>query len=827
MDNSQFSTTFSEVDCVIDTLCYEEFISELKDCFNLVSEDVSEHLTKILKDCEECLTQTFDIIIDLKEKLTDEKKLGAMLENAITILKMLARHLKNLEKCSFTSCNTNKTFPTMTGNIIYTVFNHCKNSEQLYGIYLRSLENELKDLFRSCHELQLTYLMILEKYYVIDLDVEDEQAVLLASLEINLNICDIAQALDVKTMAEHWKAYTAICEKHAQYLQTTDIFNKCAKNVVATVKNNMNFEQMEDDKVIVRSLKVTAFVIKILFKLAGIFKNLSYKNEHILELILFVYQYKDEVFDAKAAEHSNLIEGLIMSTVDNLVKEILSEEFLDYVYTLPVHSKNVLYILLLTNIMRQIIQNTHQIIENKERLIEQVFLLLPKCQSLFTNPTRLKLNNKFYELYQYLVIHTVAFATSFSQEQYTKLEQILFQTLLSIDYNSATFASDLWVILCRNNTQLQLNTLSGLIRNYQKLETNKMFQILPQKQYILHTIEKMFKNLPYDEKILIYRQCNIQDRRNSSVWTVMMVHLPDNIRVTAENIVTDRCLTSLQDFLKLKSMGVGDLNVAIQNIQLLANCTTNHRDLKDIEAVLVNCWLKCCPSAAIQNCLNNNIVFFKYIEALASCTCKFIDHFEGISIEKTMHVVFKLIEVKNIQVTLILFELCCELLMAISTFCFVEEFSDDLNDLFLRANKDTLRRFFIIAVSKPTLKKFVTEHLKKDSILKEVCEDFEAFKNTLDNNTGKSDFSFEYAFKHICDDESAENVYFQKGETNDEVDIMEEPVPKKAKTDSSVIEEAVSSLEDKVSRLVQEKETLTEDHKRRLRNICHKLKTMI
>lgn len=36
----------------------------------------------------------------------------------------------------------------------------------------------LKDLFRTCHELQLTYLMVLEKHFVFDLS-ESEQLVVL------------------------------------------------------------------------------------------------------------------------------------------------------------------------------------------------------------------------------------------------------------------------------------------------------------------------------------------------------------------------------------------------------------------------------------------------------------------------------------------------------------------------------------------------------------------------------------------------------------------------------------------------------------------------
>lgn len=51
-------------------------------------------------------------------------------------------------------------------------------SESLYGKNLFYFEHRLKDLFRSCHELQLTYLMVLEKHVVFDLTEKEEQDVL-------------------------------------------------------------------------------------------------------------------------------------------------------------------------------------------------------------------------------------------------------------------------------------------------------------------------------------------------------------------------------------------------------------------------------------------------------------------------------------------------------------------------------------------------------------------------------------------------------------------------------------------------------------------------
>lgn len=52
-------------------------------------------------------------------------------------------------------------------------------SEFIYENHLSLVEKQLKDLFRSCHELQLTYLMTLQKHFLFDLTIKEEQETLL------------------------------------------------------------------------------------------------------------------------------------------------------------------------------------------------------------------------------------------------------------------------------------------------------------------------------------------------------------------------------------------------------------------------------------------------------------------------------------------------------------------------------------------------------------------------------------------------------------------------------------------------------------------------
>lgn len=52
-------------------------------------------------------------------------------------------------------------------------------SEYLYGNHLKIVEKELRDLFRTCHELQQIYLLILEKHFIFDMTEDEQQYILL------------------------------------------------------------------------------------------------------------------------------------------------------------------------------------------------------------------------------------------------------------------------------------------------------------------------------------------------------------------------------------------------------------------------------------------------------------------------------------------------------------------------------------------------------------------------------------------------------------------------------------------------------------------------
>lgn len=59
------------------------------------------------------------------------------------------------------------------------------------------------------------------------------------ALDINLKIGEIVQSLDVKTMAEQWKAYIVLCEKYSAFLLNKNTYNSCTKLLTSTIYKNI------------------------------------------------------------------------------------------------------------------------------------------------------------------------------------------------------------------------------------------------------------------------------------------------------------------------------------------------------------------------------------------------------------------------------------------------------------------------------------------------------------------------------------------------------------------------------------------------------------
>ncbi|XP_046970400.1 uncharacterized protein C1orf112 homolog [Vanessa cardui] len=868
MDDSQSSDIFSEnsislQNVTINAESYDLLLNKIKnstigsasqrnqlpECFNL-----------ILNDCNSLIFQGIELILSLlEESAVPIDKVINYIDDGACTLQILSNFIKNVIETTAVTCCTMKTFPTCTGNIISLVFSHCKDSECIYGRYLHDVEKKLKDLFRNCHELQLTYLMALGKNFLFDLSEQEEQEILLETLDINLKIGEVVQALDVKTMAEQWKAYVMICEKYSNFLLDKSIYNNCTKLLASTIQDNIRSAlQVTEDKIVMRSLKVANFSLKILLKISSIFKGAICVNyQHILDLLQHISlcnsNYHELTFN-KSPGFSKLMYTNLTAPTDALINQLVNEEkFIKLVLSTNIKDENILaYILFRISIMKALLK-TSDVSGTKYKLIECVLFILPKCHVCFNMGLKfnsiMNENNKSYGLYEYLLIHTLAIAACITRQEYIKLEKRFYEAIMGFDYYTAVFCSNVWISLCRmNNSQLQINTLQNLLKIYQKLETNGSFATSPQQVNLNYTIELFFQALKYPEKLLIYKHFSIQDKRNIGIWFALKIrNLPENLEINAERLVIEK-LIKVHDESSNNNASYDNLVVVsylvhishmyffqIKYMKLASTCSFVECYLK-LEDLIVMCWSRCCPDCS-SIVLQNHPKVFRYMECLTYLTESYVQNFENnTSLIKIINVMSSIMLKGNPDLIVLILKTFCKLL------CQCEDEDDSAMNLLINTlqsiTKDSYVQncLFSMMTSHEDINNLFTPILNKHPSLTDLKQHFVEYKTRFQNNIDRKELLeivSENIFVHKCiNDNNADlKVDAIKTSSNFDIDIdslfeESEPASKKAKIDID-IENLVSNIENNVSQLSQAKENILNDHKNRIKNVCDNLRNII
>ncbi|CAH0713256.1 unnamed protein product, partial [Brenthis ino] len=861
MDDSQSSDVFSDRGfsmydaSTIDIESYEMLLNKIKNSFNFNDNSnntrMIDKFSVLLDDCRNCADQSFDIIISLSED-SQVDKACIYLENVVHILQILSNFIKSIIEVVPVTCCTVNTFPTYTGNIISLVFSHCKDSECIYGNNLTLVEKQLKELFRSCHELQLTYLMTLQKHFLFDLTVKNDQDVLLETLDINLKIGEIVQALDVKTMAEQWKAYTMICEKYSTFLLDRNIYNDCTKLLSSAIDNNINtaLQAIEEDKIVVRSLKVASFSLKILLRISTIFQEATSNDyESIIQLLIYIKLCNSNYYDLienKSPKFCNTVYGHLSIPSQALVTQLVSEEkFITNVLLLNINDfkdfKFLGYIVLLISVVKAFLQKQKKRVSDvKNKIIERVFYVVQKCHIWFNIGLKFRStanNTVLYGLYEHLMIHTTAFVLTFTAEEYTIIEKTLLESILAHDYYKAVFSANIWVLLCRmGNHQLHINTLHSLLKIYQTLETQAAFNASPQQINLRYTIGKLFESLKYPEKMAIYKKIILQEDGNVGVWCALKVkNLPENLEIVVEKWIVEKLSGLFNEVCENEH----NMDKLVKYMDLASTCTFVEHNA-GMEDFLVKIWSKFCIrcNSLLQKLSSASIFYFRCVESLAHLTYEYKHKFKnGAGLVKVLNVMSNMLRFGNTELSLILFEPFCELL-------YVSEYDNE--DLLISILKSFIpeleiqNQIFAILITNKEMCDFVIPILNKYSMLLELKNNFHLYKQKHEDILKwkeQLEIASDFMFHHKCIEavsiSNNVDINLKPQNINFDVDLEslfeddEEPNKKKAKFDTNV-EDIIIALENNAVQLSQVKENiLSDEYKNRLTKVYEQLKNII
>ncbi|CAG5029322.1 unnamed protein product [Parnassius apollo] len=877
MNSSQSSDIFLESSInygdnptVVNDESYKHLLARTKEF--LVTESIIKETTFFLQfsssldDCYNCITQCLDTIgVFLADAEIKVQMLCIYLEDAISLLQKLSCFVKNITESIAMSCSNLKTFSTTMAHIILTVFIHCKDSESLYGTHLNKVEKQLKDLFRTCHELQLTYLMILEKHFIFDMTEKEQQNVLLEALDINLKIGEIVQALDVKTMAEQWKAYTAICEKYSNNLLDKNIYNKSSELLCAMIENNITsaLEKDEQDKIVLRSLKVASFTIKILVKVTNIFSHGVTNNyEHAFQLLVYIYSCDGSILEGllnKSQQFISQVDMLIFGPTKTLLSQLLTDErFVRCISQQDLKNieedKQPGYIFLLISAIKfilQFIQDQFSAVAKRE-IIGCIFSIVPYSHVWFN--IGLKIRNNEEEamgLEEYFLTHMLALCMTLSSEEMSVVEHHMLEAVLGNQCCSALFSSSLWVLLASvSSRQYLMGTVSLLCKIYQKLEGNASFHNYPQKIHLGHTINRLLEILPNEDRVLFIEQFNIQDKRCYSLWSVLKIkNLPANERIALEETVLEKLLLNLNKLYTGNINDEKDMEELIKIMKLSSTCSFMELN-SAIEENLVKAWIKVCPKHLFPMPTNigpETRCYFEYVDALNSLTTGVIDQFYCFeNVLQVFHVMTNLILIGNCEISLILIPTFCK----ISLSPFVDDYDMSVHSII----NGTLK--YLLLETAPIIKHYTFSELVKyrhqkqfNTFVMKIIIEFPALQEEWHQmlNTNYSNLIerkkrlilyTDCSFIHKCVENKIEleaSIKKTKSQTNFELDIdtlfdsesdSEEPPSKKTKLDSSEIEATIKRLEYD-SLLLSRIEDISKVYRKRIKVVYERLGNII
>ena len=190
----------------------------------------------------------------------------------------------------------------------------------------------------------------------------------------------------------------------------------------------------------------------------------------------------------------------------------------------------------------------------------------------------------------------------------------------------------------------------------------------------------------------------------------------------------------------------------------------------------------------------------------------------------------KLLQLKNAELSIILFETFCELI-------YHSEYDINLEDLLINTLRnfsnecDIQRQIFTTLLTNKDLYDFILPIFHKNLLLAEIKSHFDVFKEEHRDIVKWEEnlkIASDYHFKHKC----IENTMSEVNPTNNfEMDFEclfeDEPASKKAKFDNNV-EDIICALERNVVQLSEIKDNvLRTEYKDRLESVCEKIRNIV
>ncbi|RZF44319.1 hypothetical protein LSTR_LSTR006869 [Laodelphax striatellus] len=372
--------------------------------------------------------------------------------------------------------------PINIASIVLSSFEHCRTSDIIYGENLSNISEVLTALFHKTCDVQNNLLSFLTNGVKFRCLFEDELECLLKVMDILEQCGEVLMSLGIKPLVQQWKGYAQLATSYKDTFQTSLNVSKpicfladyLGQRLLKTLQIQEN--DIEGWKLVMKELKIGAFVLKIIVKLCE--QYAGYLGNCHKELAVFLVQlYGISKPFLNVNETPNEIVDFIERNVTVGVGPLISTLIEDRAFIETIKNFNswesddafkshrIGQLLLCVAIMKKLIANDREIlqmwIKTGVSFIHIIFDLIDRCPVDFELDMKLERTESPSpsDLYETVLTHTTAYLlTSTTEESFGQLEKFLESKITQRKYWVALMASDIFLILSRfGNSDLKLN----------------------------------------------------------------------------------------------------------------------------------------------------------------------------------------------------------------------------------------------------------------------------------------------------------------------------------------------------------------------------------
>ncbi|KAI5090351.1 hypothetical protein C0J45_19212, partial [Silurus meridionalis] len=418
-----------------------------------------------------------------------------------SILQMMVKTLEALSACvrrvcvlgEATSLDSIRSLPPCVLHVLKDTFQHCKDSEVVYGGRLSLVGDLLQGLFREAYSLQKGLMELLDKISLENNASEEEISDLVTVIHTLLDICTVISDLDIALHANTWKfiikqsvKYQSLVEER---LRHSDLVPCLCEDLLSSVRNSLEIaEQMQQSdlkefvrcteyKVFQKTTKMCRFFANTLVHYIKEFNPFLSKFCGRFHLLYLQVLSKFPPCASAPSVPIGLVEELssvVLVPLDAMLTQLLPmRSFVECVLTPAQKNSPELALpqcLLLVNVLAKLGTQTDETLclwydgsqfsEETHRLsiFEAVFLSFRHCLVERTVPVRLPgvmihgQAQATVSLHQHVCVYLCGCVAALPAQHFPKLERSLLGAVLQSDTQAAILATDIWCFLARFGT---------------------------------------------------------------------------------------------------------------------------------------------------------------------------------------------------------------------------------------------------------------------------------------------------------------------------------------------------------------------------------------